>query len=101
MDPVSAAPPQNLRCNSEIGGVKTRRYRSNAAEQRMMVNYYQRMRERNNEASKRCRLKRRIKQDSLEKTRLLLESQQDLLKNRVAKLNKIRDILNMACRAAG
>jgi len=87
--------------NDEIGGVKTRRYRSNAAEQRMMVNYYQRMRERNNEASKRCRLKRRIKQDSLEKTRLLLESQQDLLKNRVAKLNKIRDILNMACRAAG
>ena len=67
----------------------------------MMVNYYQRMRERNNEASKRCRLKRRIKQDSLEKTRLLLESQKDTLKKRVAKLHKIKEILSNACRATG
>ena len=72
-----------------------------AVEQRMMVNYYQRMRERNNEASKRCRLKRRIKQDSLEKTRLLLESQKDTLKKRVAKLHKIKEILSNACRATG
>ena len=74
---------------------------SNNVEQRMMVNYYQRMRERNNEASKRCRLKRRIKQDSLEKTRLLLESQQDVLKKRLDKLHKIKEILNNACRATG
>ena len=65
----------------------------------MMVNYYQRMRERNNEASKRCRLKRRIKQDTLEKTRMMLENYQDVLKNRVSKLNKIKEILNDACRS--
>ena len=65
----------------------------------MMVNYYQRMRERNNEASKRCRLKRRIKQDTLEKTRMMLENYQDVLKNRVSKLHKIKEILNDACRS--
>jgi len=74
---------------------------SHQVEQRMMVNYYQKMRERNNEASKRCRLKRRIKQDSLEKTRQLLESHQEALGNRVAKLHKIKDILNDACRSTG
>ena len=66
----------------------------------MMVNYYQRMRERNNEASKRCRLKRRIKQDTLEKTRMMLENYQDVLKNRVSKLHKIKEILNDACRSS-
>ena len=64
----------------------------------MMVNYYQKMRERNNEASKRCRLKRRIKQDSLEKTRMLLESHREALGHRVAKLHRIKQILNDACR---
>ena len=73
---------------------------SNAVDQRMMVNYYQRMRERNNEASKRCRLKRRIKQDTLEKTRMMLENYQDVLKNRVSKLHKIKEILNDACRSS-
>jgi len=72
---------------------------SNSVDQRMMVNYYQRMRERNNEASKRCRLKRRIKQDTLEKTRMMLENYQDVLKNRVSKLHKIKEILNDACRS--
>lgn len=87
---------KNVRVNGHqrLRGLKL----SNVAEQRM-VNYYQRMRERNNEASKRCRLKRRIKQDSLEKTRLLLESQQDTLKKRVAKLHKLKEILNNACRS--
>ena len=84
------------------GNQRVRGYKySNAVEQRMMVNYYQRMRERNNEASKRCRLKRRIKQDSLEKTRLVLASQKDILKNRVAKLQKIKEILKNACHATG
>lgn len=84
------------------GNQRVRGYKySNSAEQRMMVNYYQRMRERNNEASKRCRLKRRIKQDSLEKTRLLLANQKDILKNRVAKLHKIKEILKSACHATG
>ena len=74
------------------GNQRVRGYKySNSVEQRMMVNYYQRMRERNNEASKRCRLKRRIKQDSLEKTRLLLANQKETLKNRVAKLHKIKE----------
>ena len=67
----------------------------------MMVNYYQKMRERNNEASKRCRLKRRIKQDSLDKTRILLESHREALSHRVAKLHKIKTILNDACRNIG
>jgi len=70
---------------------------SNHVEQRMMVNYYQKMRERNNEASKRCRLKRRIKQDSLEKTRMLLESHREALNHRVAKLQRIKQILSDAC----
>lgn len=74
---------------------------SNQVEQRMMVNYYQKMRERNNEASKRCRLKRRIKQDSLEKTRMMLESHREALGNRVAKLHKIKQILSDACRCIG
>ena len=90
---------QEMRVN---GNQRVRGYKySNSAEQRMMVNYYQRMRERNNEASKRCRLKRRIKQDSLEKTRLLLANQKDILKNRVAKLHKIKEILKSACHATG
>ena len=67
----------------------------------MMVNYYQKMRERNNEASKRCRLKRRIKQDSLEKARMLLESHREALGQRVAKLHKIKQILSDACRCIG
>ena len=84
------------------GNQRVRGYKySNSVEQRMMVNYYQRMRERNNEASKRCRLKRRIKQDSLEKTRLLLANQKETLKNRVAKLHKIKEILKSACHATG
>ena len=66
-----------------------------------MVNYYQKMRERNNEASKRCRLKRRIKQDSLDKTKILLESHREALSHRVAKLHKIKNILNDACRSMG
>eukprot|EP00090_Calanus_glacialis_P003095 TRINITY_DN1223_c0_g1_i1.p1 TRINITY_DN1223_c0_g1~~TRINITY_DN1223_c0_g1_i1.p1 ORF type:complete len:842 (+),score=128.13 TRINITY_DN1223_c0_g1_i1:33-2528(+) len=74
---------------------------SNQVEQRMMVNYYQKMRERNNEASKRCRLKRRIKQDSLEKTRMMLESHREALGHRVAKLHKIKQILSDACRCIG
>jgi len=74
---------------------------SNQVEQRMMVNYYQKMRERNNEASKRCRLKRRIKQDSLEKTRMMLESHREALGQRVAKLHKIKQILSDACRCIG
>jgi len=74
---------------------------SNQVEQRMMVNYYQKMRERNNEASKRCRLKRRIKQDSLEKTRMLLESHREALGQRVAKLHKMKQILSDACRCIG
>jgi len=74
---------------------------SNQVEQRMMVNYYQKMRERNNEASKRCRLKRRIKQDSLEKTRMMLESHREALGQRVAKLHKIKQILSDACRGIG
>jgi hypothetical protein len=77
------------------------RFSGNQVEQRMMVNYYQKMRERNNEASKRCRLKRRIKQDSLDKTRLLLESHREALSHRVAKLHKIKNILNDACRGMG
>ena len=116
------------------------------------------MRERNNEASKRCRLKRRIKQvtivmivmvmkrrrnkkekreitfwnwfqDSLDKTKILLESHREALSHRfpfiffsfaqnlfhilqqqnwfssiffrVAKLHKIKNILNDACRSMG
>merc|ERR1719225_2085526 len=66
-----------------------------------MVNYYQKMRERNNEASKRCRLKRRIKQDSLDRTKILLESHREALSHRVAKLHKIKNILNDACRSMG
>jgi len=77
------------------------RFSGNPVEQRMMVNYYQKMRERNNEASKRCRLKRRIKQDSLDKTRILLESHREALSHRVAKLHKIKNILNDACRGIG
>ena len=62
-------------------------------------NHCQRMRKRNNEAVKRCRLKQRIQQVSLEKMRLLLANQNDILKNRVAKLHKIKEILKNACNA--
>merc|ERR1711953_856365 len=90
---------QNIKVNGNqrLKGFKF----SNAVDQRMMVNYYQRMRERNNEASKRCRLKRRIKQDSLEKTRMMLESHREALGQRVAKLHKIKQILSDACRGIG
>ena len=87
---------RNIKVN---GNQRLRGLKLTTAVEQKMVNYYQRMRERNNEASKRCRLKRRIKQDSLEKTRLLLQSQQDVLKKRVAKLHKLKEILNNACRS--
>jgi len=60
------------------------------------VNYHQRMRERNNEASKRCRLKRRIKQESLDHTRKLLERHRSILKQRVVRLEKIKILLTEA-----
>ena len=87
---------RNIKVN---GNQRLRGLKLTTAVEQKMVNYYQRMRERNNEASKRCRLKRRIKQDSLEKTRLLLQSQQDVLKKRLAKLHKLKEILNNACRS--
>ncbi|XP_023327436.1 uncharacterized protein LOC111700673 isoform X2 [Eurytemora carolleeae] len=71
---------------------------SNHGDAGLMVNYYQKMRLRNNEASKRCRLKRRIKQESLEKTRLLLDRQRIILSQRLNRLNKIKLILGEACK---
>jgi len=68
------------------------------SQQKLMLNYYQKMRERNNEASKRCRMKRRLKQESLEKTKQLLEGHREALSDRIAKLQKFKGILNMACR---
>eukprot|EP00091_Calanus_sinicus_P022825 TRINITY_DN7452_c0_g1_i1.p1 TRINITY_DN7452_c0_g1~~TRINITY_DN7452_c0_g1_i1.p1 ORF type:complete len:303 (-),score=52.37 TRINITY_DN7452_c0_g1_i1:152-1060(-) len=45
--------------------------------------------------------KKRIKQDSLEKTRMMLESHREALGHRVAKLHKIKQILSDACRCIG
>ena len=53
----------------------------------------QRMRERNNEASKRCRLKRRMKAESLENQANLLFMSNKLLKQRIAKLEKLGEVM--------
>ncbi len=47
------------------------------------------MRERNNEASKRCRLKRRLKAESMESQANLLSMSNRLLKQRITRLEKI------------
>eukprot|EP00096_Caligus_rogercresseyi_P007313 TRINITY_DN25140_c0_g1_i1.p1 TRINITY_DN25140_c0_g1~~TRINITY_DN25140_c0_g1_i1.p1 ORF type:complete len:665 (+),score=255.38 TRINITY_DN25140_c0_g1_i1:164-2158(+) len=57
------------------------------------ISYYQRMRIRNNEASKRCRLKRRLKAEQLEGQHNLLSLSNKLLKQRIARLNSIVNLL--------
>uniref|UniRef100_A0A0K2UA58 BZIP domain-containing protein n=1 Tax=Lepeophtheirus salmonis TaxID=72036 RepID=A0A0K2UA58_LEPSM len=57
------------------------------------ISYYQRMRIRNNEASKRCRLKRRLKAEQLESQNNLLTMSNKLLKQRILRLNKICHLL--------
>jgi hypothetical protein len=47
------------------------------------------MRERNNEASKRCRLKRRLKAETLESQAQMLHISNRLLRQRIAKIEKI------------
>lgn len=54
---------------------------------------FQRMRERNNEASKRCRLKRRLKAESMETQATLLQQCNRSLRKRVARMEKIYDIM--------
>ncbi len=49
----------------------------------------QRMRERNNEASKRCRLKRRMKAECMENQASLLTSANRMLKARITRLENV------------
>ena len=53
----------------------------------------QRMRERNNEASKRCRLKRRLKADTVEQQAHNLSMSNKFLRQRISKLEKICVVL--------
>jgi len=54
-----------------------------------VVTYYQRMRERNNEASKRCRLKRRMKAVSMENQSSMLSMANKMLKLRIMRLENV------------
>ena len=58
--------------------------------------YYQKMREKNNEASKRCRMKRRLKAVSLEGHLDLLGHSNEMLKDRVARTDKICNVFREA-----
>jgi hypothetical protein len=51
--------------------------------------YYQKMRERNNEASKRCRLKRRMKAVSMENQSSMLNMANKMLKQRIKRLEHV------------
>lgn len=61
-------------------------------EEKGVVTYYQKMRERNNEASKRCRLKRRLKAESLETQLNFLASANSMLKQRIARMESIGQV---------
>ena len=63
-----------------------------------MSSYYQKMRERNNEASKRCRMKRRLKAVSLEGHLDLLTTTNEILRNRLARMEKLSDVFREAIR---
>jgi len=54
-----------------------------------VVSYYQKMRERNNEASKRCRLKRRMKAVSMENQSSMLNMANKMLKKRIQRLEHV------------
>merc|ERR1711953_200864 len=54
-----------------------------------VVSYYQRMRERNNEASKRCRLKRRMKAVSMENQASMLQVANKQLRARIQRLENV------------
>merc|ERR1711953_1363411 len=54
-----------------------------------VVSYYQRMRERNNEASKRCRLKRRMKAVSMENQAVMLQTANKQLRARIQRLENV------------
>jgi len=54
-----------------------------------VVSYYQKMRERNNEASKRCRLKRRMKAVSMENQSSMLNMANKMLKQRIQRLEHV------------
>ena len=51
------------------------------------------MRERNNEASKRCRLKRRLKAESLEGQAQMLNMSNKILRQRIVRLERIKKVL--------
>ena len=55
--------------------------------------YYQRMRERNNEASKRCRLKRRMKTETMEYQANMLGKHNRWLKDRLSKMEGLKKAL--------
>jgi hypothetical protein len=58
--------------------------------------YYQKMREKNNEASKRCRMKRRLKAVSLEGHLDLLVLSNEMLKDRLSRTEKICSVIREA-----
>ena len=54
-----------------------------------VILFFQKMRERNNEASKRCRLKRRMKAVSMENQSSMLNMANKMLKQRIKRLEHV------------
>ena len=62
-------------------------------EDKNSASYYQRMRERNNEASKRCRLKRRMKAETMEYQANMLTKHNKWLKDRLSKMERVKKVM--------
>ncbi|XP_059095301.1 uncharacterized protein LOC131890048 [Tigriopus californicus] len=87
----SVNPPVSHRRSSSFSSEGTPR--APGGDERTAATYYQRMRERNNEASKRCRLKRRLKAESLETQADILNTTNRYLKHRILKLERVSQLM--------
>ena len=79
--------------NNDISSKTSSRNRRFSSGYELSSSYYQKMRERNNEASKRCRMKRRLKAVSLEGQLDLLSLSNKALKHRLLRLEKLSEIM--------
>ena len=92
--PSSSSSVVTTTMTSSAASTLSRRFSSGSE----MSSYYQKMRERNNEASKRCRMKRRLKAVSLEGHLDLLSTTNEVLKNRLARMERLSEVFREAIR---
>ena len=69
--------------------LEIKHYFSNISTNLFVIFFFQKMRERNNEASKRCRLKRRMKAVSMENQSSMLNMANKMLKQRIKRLEHV------------